>query len=57
MTAALVAKEETAMPVAPIASVADVGALGSAVRNANVDEAIIIDGGGQQNKDLRCDSP
>ena len=58
MTAALVAKEATAKQLAPIVSVADVGALlGSAMRNAVVDEASNTDAGRQQNKDLRCDSP
>ena len=57
MTATLVAKEETAKPVAPIVGVANASALGAAARSASVDEATNTDGGRQQNKDLRCDSP
>ena len=57
MTAALVVTKETATPVAVIVSVANVSALGAAVRNANVDEANNTDVGRQQNNDLRCDSP
>ena len=57
MTAALVVTKETATPVAVIVSVANVSALGAAVRNANVDEANNTDVGRQQNNDLRYDSP
>ena len=57
MTAALVAIKETARPVAPIVSVANVGAVGAAVRNAAVNEANNTDVGRRQNNDLRCDSP
>ena len=45
MTAALVATEETAKPVAPIVGVATAGAIGSAVRNAVVDEVTNSDAG------------
>ena len=45
------------MPAAPIVSVANVGAIGAIVRNADVDEITNRDAGRQHNKDLRCDSP